>query len=79
MSLSYQDSLEIRIATICLFKSILYRDVNPKVWADMLKNIISLENYFQIIGLRVYVDEAEGYAYLKQDIRDEENADAPSG
>ncbi len=78
MSLSYQDSLEIRIATICLFKGILYRDGNPKIWADMLKNIVSLENYFQIVGLRVYVDEAEGYAYLKQDVRDEENSDTPT-
>lgn len=78
MSLSYQDSLEIRVATVCLFRGILYRDANPKVWADMLKNIVSLENYFQIVGLRVYVDEAEGYAYLKQDVRDEENADAPT-
>jgi hypothetical protein len=77
MSLSYQDSLEIRVATVCLFRGILYRDANPKVWADMLKNIVSLENYFQIVGLRVYVDEAEGYAYLKQDARDEEN-DAPT-
>lgn len=78
MSLSYQDSLEIRVATICLFKGILYRDSNPKVWADMLKSIVSLENYFQIVGLRVYVDEAEGYAYLKQDMRDEENSDTPT-
>ena len=77
MSLSYQDSLEIRVATVCLFRGILYRDANPKVWADMLKNIVSLENYFQIVGLRVYVDEAEGYAYLKQYARDEEN-DAPT-
>ena len=75
MSLSYQDSLEIRIATICLFKGILYRDANPKIWADMLKNIVSLENYFQIVGLRVYVEDAEGYAYLKQDVRDEETAE----
>lgn len=78
MSLSYQDSLEIRITTICLFKGILYRDANPKVWVDMLKNIVSLENYFQIVGLRVYVDEAEGYAYLKQDVRDEENSETPT-
>jgi hypothetical protein len=78
MSLSYQDSLEIRVATVCLFRGILYRDANPKVWTDMLKNIVSLENYFQIVGLRIYVDEAEGYAYLKQDVRDEENTDAPT-
>jgi hypothetical protein len=78
MSLSYQDSFGIRVATVCLFRGILYRDANPKVWADVLKNIVSLENYFQIVGLRVYIDEAEGYAYLKQDVRDEENVDAPT-
>lgn len=75
MSLSYQDSLEIRATTIYLFKGILYRDANPKLWADMLKNMVSIENYFQIVGLRVYVDESEGYAYLKQDVRDEETAE----
>ena len=75
MSLSYQDSLEIRATTIYLFKGILYRDANPKLWADMLKNMVSLENYFQIVGLRVYVDESEGYSYLKQDVRDEETAE----
>lgn len=76
MSLSYADSLEIRTTTINLFKSVLYKDANPKSWFDMLKNMVALENYFQIVGLRLHVDESEGYAYLKQDTRDEEMGSA---
>ncbi|WP_281184644.1 DUF4194 domain-containing protein [Trichlorobacter lovleyi] len=67
MALSYADSAEIRSVTIHLLKTILYKDSHPKLWISMLNNMISLENYFQIIGLRLYVDEAEGHAYLKQD------------
>ena len=79
MTQSYVDSLEIRTTTIYLFKSILYKDTNPKMWFDMLKNMVSLENYFQIVGLRLHVDESEGHAYLKQDARyDETETPAPS-
>lgn len=67
MALSYADSVEIRSVTIYLLKTILYKDSHPKLWIAMLNNMVSLENYFQIIGLRLYVDEAEGHAYLKQD------------
>jgi hypothetical protein len=72
MSLSYADSLEIRTTIIALLRGVLYKDANLKMWGDMLKNIVSLGNYFQIIGLRLHIDEAEGYAFLKQDTRDEE-------
>lgn len=72
MAISYADSVEIRTTTVYLLKGILYKDAQPKIWLHMLNNVISLENYFQIIGLRLHIDEAEGYAYLKQDTRDEE-------
>lgn len=72
MSQSYQDSAEIRTTTIHLLKNILYKDARPELWFSMLNNAISLENYFQLIGLRLHINEAEGYAYVKQDIRDEE-------
>lgn len=79
MVLSYSDSIGIRTATIALLKGVLYKDTYPKIWADMQKNVVSLNNYFQIVGLRLYIDEAEGFAYLKQDARGDENeGDFPS-
>jgi len=55
-----------KLATILLLKGMFYKSDNESAWLELVessKGIIS--DYFELIGLCFEVDEAEGYAYLK--------------
>jgi len=49
-----------------LLKGVVYEDRHAKVWPALLQLRAAVQDYFRMIGLELYVDEAEGYAYLKQ-------------
>ncbi|MBI4397273.1 MAG: DUF4194 domain-containing protein [Elusimicrobia bacterium] len=51
---------------IYLLKGVLYRDQHPLVWHDLEALEAKVVDYFKTIGLDLVVDEAEGFAYLKQ-------------
>ena len=54
------------LAAIALIKGIVYRAEEPIVWEGLNKHLAELEDYFESIGLEVYLDDTGGYAYLKQ-------------
>lgn len=67
---------EIGAAAVYLLKGILYRQ-QADAWNDVLRYRGRLEEYFSVLGLQLFVDEAEGYAYLRQKEEVEaENIDA---
>ena len=49
-----------------LFKGVVYRDQHEKVWQDLIQLQAPAMDYLQVIGLALELDEAEGFAYLKQ-------------
>lgn len=51
---------------IYLLKGVLYRDQHPLVWNDLEALEGKVVDHFKLIGLDLQVDEAEGFAYLKQ-------------
>jgi hypothetical protein len=53
-------------ATIALMKGVLYRDASPLLWQSCLRHQPRIRDYVAVIGLDLVVDEAEGYAYLRQ-------------
>ncbi|HEX4047384.1 MAG TPA: DUF4194 domain-containing protein, partial [Elusimicrobiota bacterium] len=55
-----------------LLKGVLYRDQHPLVWHDMEALQAGVMEYFKTIGLDIIVDQAEGFAYLKQAPLDED-------
>ena len=61
---------------IHLLKGVLYRDQHPQVWHDLEALEAKVVDYFKTVGLDLMVDEAEGFAYLKQ-IEWEEESDMP--
>ncbi|MEG4011781.1 MULTISPECIES: DUF4194 domain-containing protein [unclassified Microcoleus] len=63
-------------ALIKLLQGILYEDENKDDWGELLKNEKNVREYFGKIGLRLYLDEAEGYAFLQQPDGDEGDAKA---
>lgn len=61
-----------------LLKGVIYEDRHSKLWHDCLQLQSAVRDYFRVLGLELYLDESEGYAFLKQQDVDEDNADQMS-
>ena len=53
------------LSLITILKGILY-DHQKQAWENLLKYEPEVKKYFSAIGLDVYIDKSEGYAYLRQ-------------
>ncbi len=62
---------EFGIPAVYLLKGILYRH-QEEAWNLLLRYRSRLQEYFAVLGLELLVEEGEGYAYLRQQARDEE-------
>lgn len=60
------------VLLIQLLKGVIYEDRHAKHWLSLLQLQAAVRDYFRVIGLELYLDEAEGYAFLKQQEVDEE-------
>lgn len=49
-----------------LMKGVVYRDQQEAIWQDLTTLRAPVIDYLRVIGLEVVVDEAEGYAFLRQ-------------
>ena len=43
-----------------------YQDTNPALWQGLLALQARVRDYVAMLGLELLLDEAEGYAYLRQ-------------
>lgn len=55
---------------ITLFRGVLHADTAPRTWQEMLELQGRVRDYVAVVGLELIIDEAEGYAYLRQRPRD---------
>jgi hypothetical protein len=51
---------------IALFKGVLYHDQSPEQWHALQQLQPRVRDQVSLFGLELVVDEAEGYAYLRQ-------------
>ncbi|MEB4590945.1 DUF4194 domain-containing protein [Candidatus Thiothrix sp. Deng01] len=51
---------------IQLLKGVLYEEQHARLWPDLLRLQAAVRDYCRVIGLELYIDEAEGYAFLRQ-------------
>jgi hypothetical protein len=58
-------------AVIPLMKGVVYRDTNEGAWQQVRQLQHQVRDYVEVLGLQVVIDEAEGYAYLRQRPADE--------
>jgi len=61
---------------IALMKGPIYADKHAPLWESLLSGSCRAEavDYLKVLGLQLYVDDAEGYAFLRQDpFEDEPN------
>ena len=54
---------------IHLLKGVLYRDQQESLWQSLLTLQGRVRDYVTVLGLELVLDEAEGYAYLRQTAR----------
>lgn len=62
-----QETSSLSRAAIALLRGVVFRDRDEELWQAVRKERVRLMDYFRIIGLQLYVDEADEYAYLRQD------------
>jgi hypothetical protein len=51
---------------IALFKGVLYQDQQAELWQSLLRLVTQVRDQAALLGLELMLDEAEGYAYLRQ-------------
>jgi hypothetical protein len=64
----------LSLAVIPLMKGVVYRDGNEAAWQQVRQLHAQVRDYVDVLGLQVVIDEAEGYAYLRQRPADDEEA-----
>ncbi len=67
----------VAAVAVHLLKGVVYRDQHEAVWQDLLTFQGPVREYLDVIGLQVFLDESEGYAFLRQ--RPEEEDGDPEG
>lgn len=65
---------ELSLVLIQLFKGPVYRDAHERLWEPLLKQRAPIADHVGVLGLRVEIDETDGYAFLRSlpDIDDAE-------
>lgn len=51
---------------VALFQGVLYQEASAPTWQSLLDLQARVRDYCRVIGLELILDEAEGYAYLRQ-------------
>ena len=54
------------LVVVSLMKGVVYRDQHPAVWLQLDEIHGAVLDYVRVMGLDLIIDEAEGYAYLRQ-------------
>lgn len=62
---------------IALFKGVLYQDQSPDLWRALLELQARVRDHAGVFGLELMLDEAEGYAYLRQRAASEDETELP--
>lgn len=62
---------ELSLLVTTLFKGPMYRDVHDRLWPILLKLRARVTDHVAVMGLRLEIDENEGYAFLRG-LRDDE-------
>lgn len=51
---------------LSLMKGVLYQESDPSLWQELLQLQARVRDHVTVLGLQLMLDEAEGYAYLRQ-------------
>jgi hypothetical protein len=62
---------------VALMRGVTYRENDPALWQTLLNLQARVREYVAVLGLEFILDEAEGYAYLRQRLPAEGEAELP--
>lgn len=65
---------ELSQAVVPLLKGVLYQEDSPATWAALLNQQAGVRDYVAVLGLELILDEAEGYAFLRSSLTDDETS-----
>jgi len=57
---------KLSVVLIQLLKGVLYQEMHPAIWQDLIQLEARVSEFLGLLGLRVLIDEQEGFAYLRQ-------------
>ena len=77
MNTSEPDNPQLAPLLIALFKGVVYQDQSPAAWQGLLDLQARVRDYIGVLGLELLLDEAEGYAYVRQRPQGEGEAELP--
>jgi Domain of unknown function (DUF4194) len=66
---------DLSLAVTQLMKGVVYRDTHDHAWRSLLGLQPQARDYVDVLGLQVVIDDAEGYAFLRQRPTDPGDAD----
>ncbi|MCD7898219.1 MAG: DUF4194 domain-containing protein [Planctomycetaceae bacterium] len=70
------ETIQLSQAVVPLLKGVVYRDDMPEFWRAILAVQARAADYVAVLGLRLIVNEAEGYAFLQgADLAKEEDGE----
>jgi len=69
--------LDLSLVVVQLMKGVVYRDSHERAWRHLVQLQTQARDYFDVMGLTVVVDEAEGYAFLRSRPDDEADDTVP--
>jgi hypothetical protein len=64
--MSAEGSDDLSVVLVHLMRGVVERDGAPQVWLTLIERQSRVRDYVSVIGLELEVDEAEGYAFLRQ-------------
>ena len=64
---------DLSLAVTQLVKGVVYRDTHDRAWGHLLQLQPQVRDHVAVLGLQVVIDEAEGYAFLRQRPADEDD------
>lgn len=66
---------DLPVAVTQLMKGVVYRDTHDRAWRSLLEMQPQARDYVEVLGLQIVIDEAEGYAFLRQRPADPDDAE----
>ena len=70
------NDIGFRVPLINVLRGPIYRDEREVLWRQLVAARRRIDDYVQVVGMTLVVDEVKGYAFLRSDI-DEDDPDAP--
>jgi hypothetical protein len=66
---------ELPSILVGLLKGVVYHEQSPTLWRDLLNLQGAARDHLRLLGLELIIDDAEGYAFLRQSDSDPPGAD----